>query len=312
MIGVIGIHFYSHFINTDNSQLADIIYRTSVVSIPLFFMVSGYLLLGRVNCSYRYSLNKICNIIRFVLIITTSWWLTMTLSHHNSDYTFIDNVFGSFIGRGSYGIFWYFGAMIIIYLIYPTINYLFRFQRPTFLWILLLLITMQSLAFIANVTAHGEPKIIQTFRIWNWLSYFMIGGILNSINKQNRLLICISMIVLFILNPIFQHTLIPYIGSSLNEYYYSSLFVTALVTSLFLFINNINLRPNGLISKVNALFLPVYAIHIIVIKYLPSQAFLNLNTTIGPVLYFIAVVIISLSLGVVIMNTPYINKIFRI
>ena len=53
MLSVVGLHSTCDFINPEKFGMANILYRTFVVAIPLFFMVSGFLLLGRKNINYR-------------------------------------------------------------------------------------------------------------------------------------------------------------------------------------------------------------------------------------------------------------------
>lgn len=57
MIGVVELHCPSVFAGREFDFVGQF-YRFFVVSIPLFFMVSGYLLLGRKNINLRYSMKK--------------------------------------------------------------------------------------------------------------------------------------------------------------------------------------------------------------------------------------------------------------
>lgn len=64
MICVMGLHSAGAFVSHDNDNFwGNVVGRISVCAIPLFFMVSGYLLIGRDNVSYQYSLKKIISII---------------------------------------------------------------------------------------------------------------------------------------------------------------------------------------------------------------------------------------------------------
>lgn len=67
MCGVMCLHTQIWYIE---NPIAHFFYVTAVVSIPLFFMTSGYLLLGKDNIDCRYSLRKILGIFRFVAIVT--------------------------------------------------------------------------------------------------------------------------------------------------------------------------------------------------------------------------------------------------
>lgn len=61
MLSVMGLHSTYSFIDESHIGVADIIYRTSVIAIPLFFMVSGFLLLGRTKVDYRYVFMGYCS-----------------------------------------------------------------------------------------------------------------------------------------------------------------------------------------------------------------------------------------------------------
>lgn len=62
MFGVICLHTEMNFYE---NPLAQFLYMTAVVSIPLFFMTSGYLLYGKQSVDYHYSAHKIVGIFAF-------------------------------------------------------------------------------------------------------------------------------------------------------------------------------------------------------------------------------------------------------
>jgi len=76
MFGVICLHTTRMFGENDPNivNLASILYRSAVISIPLFFLVSGYLFMPRHEIDYRYVIKKIGHIIRYVLIVTIMYW----------------------------------------------------------------------------------------------------------------------------------------------------------------------------------------------------------------------------------------------
>ena len=63
MLGVVCLHSTHSYINT---AIGMVMYSTAVISIPLFFIVSGYLLIGKECIDYQYVIkkmgggNKIC------------------------------------------------------------------------------------------------------------------------------------------------------------------------------------------------------------------------------------------------------------
>lgn len=55
MLGVICLHSTHNFLDT---HLGNFMYKSSVISVPLFFMVSGYLTLLKKNIDFQYVLRK--------------------------------------------------------------------------------------------------------------------------------------------------------------------------------------------------------------------------------------------------------------
>ena len=152
MLGVICLHTTYQYIQPGTFGLADVLYESAVISIPLFFMVSGYLLLGRENLNYKYAISKIFYIVRFVFFITLSYWILHALITHNFEVKdFLKIFMGSFIQCGSFGIFWYFGAMIIIYSILLLINNLYIRNIISFTILIIGCFLLSTSFFLQNI-----------------------------------------------------------------------------------------------------------------------------------------------------------------
>ena len=128
---VVGMHSRMHYLEYPTYDIAYYAFNSIFTpAIPLFYMVSGYLLLGRDNSDYDYVLKKIYGILRFTTIITLSFSLLTFVVRCQFDIKqLIVNVCLWPIQRGVMGIFWYFGAMIVLYLCYPILNKLYIQKR---------------------------------------------------------------------------------------------------------------------------------------------------------------------------------------
>lgn len=73
MFGVIGLHVFIEYIDFVIVQIAD--NHIPIISIPLFFMVSGYLMTSKGTLEWNYVFKKIKNIILFVTTISISYYL---------------------------------------------------------------------------------------------------------------------------------------------------------------------------------------------------------------------------------------------
>ena len=115
----------------DDNLLAFTMSRSAGMAIPLFFMVSGFLLFGR-KPDFRYSIKKIIGIIKFVVIISLTWTIGVCILKQQVNWHDILSAFyGPFIQEGILGVFWYLGAMCLIYAALPIINrYINNYPPP--------------------------------------------------------------------------------------------------------------------------------------------------------------------------------------
>lgn len=309
MFGVLGLHTTHDFIIAGNYGLANALYSTCVISIPLFFMVSGYLLLGRPNANYKYVYHKIKNILRYVLAFVCLYFIFWSIKHGTFDILMLfKSCIYPFIQRGPFSMFWYLGAMIVIYLFYPIVNKLYTLNIRSFLIFFGILFLLEYIIFQMNLTGTlwgGEFVVNQTFRMWNWMFYFCLGGLLK------RFPITISWFFLpplIIGNLLVQYWQMPAIGNTYCEYFYSSVIIMLFSSMTFLFICGIRFKShNWLISKMSDLFLPVYTFHQFVIIIL--NRFVEIHSV---VVYFIMVSVVSLGVSVIIMAIPGAKKFFKI
>ena len=313
MIGVVCLHSTFPFTVGDAPYVAQFLYRTAVISIPLFFMVSGYLLLGRESASYSYSLTKIFKIVRFVFVFAAAYCLLYSAYH--MDFTmwrfYCTTFLGAFIQRGYFAIFWYFGAMCMLYMLYPCLNRLYLNRSGKLYCVFALLLLLQSTVFVLNIVDDGEQSVCQPFRLWNWVTYFLLGGLLKHVDGFGTKMLTCIVAMLLILNPFYQQWLMPYIGSRFCEYFYSSPFIVVWVSAIFLLITKVKITHTKGVKLLSQLFLPVYVIHPSVIRYLPGQTFETLGEA-APLAYFCAVLFITMTISYVAIKIPVVNKAFRL
>ena len=162
MFGVMCLHTTYSYKIPGQFCFADLLYESAVVSIPLFFMVSGYLLIGREMVDYKYSFRKIIGIIRFVSIIVFAFWLARSVYHLQFDFIeLLKSLVYPYIQRGQFYAFWYFGAMIILYLLYPVINVFYKSHKHMYLGILTISLLTSYTMFISNLVGGGGIYVSQ-------------------------------------------------------------------------------------------------------------------------------------------------------
>ena len=187
MLFVIGIHCSTKFYigNVDINRYY--ILTICGTTIPLFFTVSGYLLLGRKNIDWHYSAKKVIGIVRFVFVVCWIYWLIMLIitQEPHWDKLYKDPL-GAFLMGGAFWQFWYFGAMCLIYILYPFINKLYNENQKWFVRLFICIVIICTTIYLLNNIIPGvfEKKIPPSLRIWNWIMYFCLGGIIKK-NAKN-------------------------------------------------------------------------------------------------------------------------------
>lgn len=307
MIFVVGLHSQTKwFIGNININWY-YIYTICGTAIPLFFTVSGYLLLGRKNIDWNYSIKKIWGIVRFVFVVCWIYWLIMLIitQEPHWDKLYKDPL-GAFLMGGAFWQFWYFGSMNIIYILYPILNKLYNEKYNIFALLFVCLIITCAAIHVINIITPGtlEAKIPQSLRIWNWLMYFCLGGMIKKHEKNIEwkwvfLLAFAYGIQLFIVSSIDSKML-------KSDYNFASPLTLIYIYCLFQALNHLNVQKisNG-IKFLSPLFLPVYTIH----PYItPIRAHFR---SIYPV-YWLIITAITIAISWVIMQTKIGKWVFRI
>ena len=309
MFGVISLHCC---LGRLDNPIAFVMSRLSGISIPLFFMVSGYLLVGK-DGNYKYTLRKIFGIIKFVFIITASYGIIYSIVKGFDIKKILLFFFGSFVQKGPFWMFWYFGAMCLIYLFLPILLYMKRRVKYFFLKLLVLLVCIDFIVFISTLLFHFEYNIIQSFRLWNWVTYFSLGALVKELLDHNKVIMkldalwCILFAVLFI---IFVYYCRPYIGGV--EYFFTTPLCMVYAVWVFITILKLDIKDNKYIEQLSLLFLPVYTIHFFIIKIFRYYIHIDSIGYISVLIDWVFVSAITISISLILMKNRFIESIFRI
>lgn len=250
---------------------------TSGIAIPLFFIVSGWLIINK-NGGYRYSFRKIIGIIKFILILSIAYYfIEVFLQHKNlSIKDIILAAVNPLIQKGIFSVFWYLGAMILVYLAFPIVKWLHsKYEQRGLITLILFLFACEAFIFPLNIVYQFEKEyVIQPLRLWNWLFYFAIGALIRESVKRHISIKWIYILLLALSYVIFAYKFSPLVGAW--EYLYASPMCILYSIITFLFLVNLKVSKNFFTKTIQffaKLFLPVYALHIIVLvnmnKFLP-------------------------------------------
>ena len=299
-----------------DNPVAFVLSRTSGIAIPLFFMVSGFLLWGKTT-NYGYSIHKIGKIIRFVFLFSLIYYLGVILykGYHWEDFPRL--FLGSFLQKGDLGIFWYFGAMIFLYGLLPIINKLDIKLEYFHISLVILLLCIVFIFHQLNITEKWEKiHVLQTFRLWNWLFYFSLGGMLRKIYKENfqYMEINLSKILLplifciWLLFILYVFLMKKQVGGI--EYFFGSPLCWCYAVLIFIYCLHLKVDNNKFLEGMSSLFLPVYALHMPIVRMTSGK--IDSLGIIAPVVDYIIVVFLTVLFSYFIMKQSYLSKIFQL
>ena len=84
----------------------------------------------------------------------------------------------SMLQKGTLRQLWYLGALIVIYCFLPIIHKIAHKRNIITAWFALMIISaiIQISSYIAGYPI--QKYVIQTFRLWTWFQYFILGYLL--------------------------------------------------------------------------------------------------------------------------------------
>jgi len=273
-IAVVGLHTLQREVSYVNATL----YYLCGFAVPVFFMCSGYMLIGR-NTGYGYSIRK-CLLLFFMLI---RWGIIVygckyiyqfIIQGGDVDFSikrFIVDILKGGFQSGYLWQFWYLAALMFVYLMLPIVNVFIKkresvsIKRLVALWVLFVLISL-AIQFTSYVCSRPiQKQFNQTLRVWTWMQYFLLGGIAKHVGMtlKGRKLACYAVIT-SVLIAIAQNFLGRNVLHDLHaEYFYDSALMIVWVYILFFCALNIRINPEKrpLVYKLSAYTLGVYIIH---------------------------------------------------
>ena len=211
-IAVVGLHC----LRSDPFWLCTLIYQLCAFAVPCFFMSSGYILLNRQSIDYRYAFRKIFGIVRVVVL----WHILLYgveflvevaregFQLQKGMETAIlcgKNIIRCLLQKGPIWQFWYLGALCLLYLCLPILQKLLRLKEGTSRgWVfwsvtVVVCVAIQGASMIAGRSI--QEGVIQSFRLWTWLQYFVLGGLMPALvgRMKEKVPMGVHVVVLLVL-----------------------------------------------------------------------------------------------------------------
>ena len=173
---------------------------------------------------------------------------------------------------------------------------------------------------LANIVFQmpAQTYVIQTFRLWTWFFYYLLGGFIAQFNKdiiKNRFKRWMKAVVvfLFLISPLILFFLAKTTYNNLfAEYFYDILFVKVVSLGIFLTILTLTLneKRSGCIVSLSNQTMGVFIIHTYIMKIWEKLFGFSF---VGSYLLF-AIFTLSVSFIIVgmLMKIPYFNRIVKL
>jgi surface polysaccharide O-acyltransferase-like enzyme len=311
---VVIIHLY--YPGNINISYSSILYYMGVVAIPLFFMTNGYLLFGRTKTNPFYTYKKRDNILLLVLFWNVLLAIAFALFEHKIRNPLPIMIRNLFFQEGVFFQFWYFGALLIIYMLFPILDRQFNDNKSLFIKICLSFIFLQIVVDGLNIFSSIKYNFVfqslipQTFRLESHISYFLLGGLVKlHYDKIQKYINWVVVIILFFIVILYQYIMIRNVYPVLFcEFFYDNLFVITLCIAIFICCLKLKYRSGQIISVLSKkLILLIYILHISVMRIIDRFFAIDEKW-----LVLLVTLTVTSLLSFVITKIPYTEKLWKI
>lgn len=289
-------------------------------------MSSGYFLLNRGTIGYAYSLKKVEAIGMTILEWNFLYNLLEYAKHgmlNRDNIKYIIKIpsqcVKSFVGKGVFWQFWFLGALIIIYLLLPVISNLSDINKKR------LLVGLGGTAVLIQIASMIikypiQKNIIQTFRVWTWMFYFMLGGSIKgkrvfenlTVQIHGMVLAFCTMFLIGIQLFISMNVMAKVEGGFKAEFFYDSFLEMLWIIVGFTLLLKIEI-PHKLIcaiTSISKMSMGVYIVHPLIIRILSK--FIVGSTFVGASLLFGVTLLASMCTALIMKKIPLVKKLIEI
>lgn len=319
------------------SMVARYISRTILSTcVPLFFFVSGYLMLSRPLNLKKHSLRTLkyafvtCFWILFLL-----WVLQPYYNEYHNWSELRETIWNARDGWNNH--LWYLGSLMGIYLIFPLLKTTFDAKRRSFYWFtaVMVFLVMGNNTFNLGVTlfnllvkkefflySNNLPVFIQ-FNPFAWdaalgIAYFCLGGTIHSLEERITAIpirwrnpVCLAVIPgCCLVFGIMGWRFSLYLKELWDTVWYGYNTVFTLVNVLCLYVLSLSWKRDvPLIRQISSNTLGIYLLHDLVHKSIGPRVaqFAVMRTLPGTMLYAAALLLITLGLCLILRKIPLIK-----
>ena len=295
------------------------IYYFCDFAVPLFMMVNGYLMFNKSGITPAYAFTKILSLLKIVVC----WNLLIILPVMVLRHKFVNPIrlcVNCLFQKGYLWHFWYFGALIIIYLALPLIHHLIK-NRPLLHLIIVVIFVLISvtISIMSMVRGYSIQKYVpQTLRIWTWLMFFLFGGLCTTsyfdklLNIPLWLHSVLTAVFAFVNNIVEKKVGLYLIHERIADLFYDD--ITSIIWYCLLFTLLLRVPLSALVKKaatrIEPLTLGIFIIHPILLAgassvYTPSG-------TLSAVIFFVLITLLSGIVSFIMRRVVIIRELIRL
>lgn len=272
-------------------------------SIPIFFMISGYCVLQKEECTYRYCFR---HVIKYAAALATVGlfyaMIEQVFLYKKMNIEIVITSVQNVLAGNSWAHMWFVYSIIGIYLVMPLVHALFKQNTNND-------IIFTGILFLFTVLIPALSKVVHVgidFPIGGYLFYVCFGGLVSkyAIKRWQSVLAIVGVVF-----TLFYIVLRP--EDTVLEY--RSITISILAMGLFILISGIKLKPYKWIMLISVCTWGIYLIHpffinltlkFFEIDLLQKSPYVNLSV------FAIIVFMISYLCTWILRKIPFVSKIF--
>lgn len=309
-IAVVIIHSVSAPISNSTIVYSDsLVFNLNLIhillnwSVPVFFMITGYCLLIKEECTYEYCFT---HVIKYLCVLSTVGLFYSLLEEifvfKTINIGIITQSVKNVIEGKLWDHMWFVYAIIGVYLVMPVIhNFMEQGSRN-----ILILTTLLFLFNILFPTVEKQISVGVSFPFSGYLFYVCFGGAVAKLQINKKMMTAIYFGGLLSAFWIF-------LGAKNQKFGYKHLAVCFMAMSIFLIISKITIKPNKILLNVSKCTWGIYLIHPLFINIALKLLNMDLVTSHAYFklpLFVMIIFIISFLTTYILRRIPYIKMLF--
>lgn len=293
-------------------------------AIPIFFMVSGSLMLNRPDgISKNYIIKRMIRILGLMFV----WNLMVVVLVVIKDKSLInplEYMIQAMFQKGYFWHFWYLWSLLFLTILSPVISRAFV-SKNTCSALLMILLVICFFFSLATVYQHGkyqlEIHVPQSFRLWSHLLYFCLGGVLYRIGRTEKLIdlirkhkgfVWIGMVMLSVTVALVQYNICAGTSFSSPEYCFTNLVIILYNVLLYIVVlssKGERLSQSRIFHAMSLDSIGIFILHPFVIGIFSRLGIWRLSY---PICDFLLVLVTTILLVEVIRRIPSLKRLVKL